>query len=97
MTDRRGISAPASSTAAVMPLPLLLLLLVLQLNALEQGRRQWEEAQRRCEVWAYKRATSDFTTGRNNLAGYAEGGGPPEKCIHAMYPSLQEGYCKALR
>ncbi|CBJ33903.1 Heat shock protein 40 like protein [Ectocarpus siliculosus] len=67
------------------------------LDALEQGRRQWEEAQRRCEVWAHKRANCDFESGRNNLAGYAEGGGPPELCIAAMHASLQEGYCKALR
>lgn len=68
-----------------------------QLDALEQSRRQWGEAQRRCEVWAYKLDSCNCVTGRTTLAGYAEGGGPPRVCVRAMHASLQEGYCKALR
>eukprot|EP00752_Nemacystus_decipiens_P016245 g14525.t1 len=67
------------------------------LDALEQGRRQWEEARRRCEVWAHKLDSCDCVSGRTTLAGYAEGGGPPRLCLRAMHASLQEGYCKALR
>ncbi|CAM9873392.1 unnamed protein product, partial [Hapterophycus canaliculatus] len=67
------------------------------LTALEQGRRHWDEAQRRCEVWAYKLDSCNCISGSTTLAGYAEGGGPPRACVRAMHGSLQEGYCKALR
>lgn len=68
-----------------------------QLDALEQEKWQWDEARRRCEVWAHKLDSCNCVTGRTALAGYAEGGGPPRVCLRAMHASLQEGYCKALR
>ncbi|CAM9225655.1 unnamed protein product, partial [Laminaria digitata] len=60
-------------------------------------RRHWEETRRRCEVWAHKLDSCNCLTGRTTLAGYAEGGGPARVCLSAMHPSIQEGYCKALR
>lgn len=67
-----------------------------QVDALDK-RRHWEETRRRCEVWAHKLDSCDCLTGRTTLAGYAEGGGPTRACLRAMHPSIQEGYCKALR
>lgn len=67
-----------------------------QLEAL-QRTWQWDEARRRCEVWAYKLDVCECITGITSLPGYAEGGAPPRVCLQAMAASLREGYCKVLR
>lgn len=69
---------------------------VAQLDALDNSRL-WEDARRRCEVWAFKLDSCNCQSGRMALAGFAGGAGPPRASVRAMHASLQEGYCKALR